>query len=98
MPMRICAVCQKIVRTGETIHPTCRKRNAYGSGTHRRVTALYKLLNVPCGTCQQTGTPENPITAHHVVPVSEGGTDVPENYRPLCRVCNSAEGSRQGTE
>ena len=96
--MRICAVCQKIVRTGETVHPACRKRNAYSSNLHRYISGMYRAHNVPCAMCRQTGTPENPITAHHVVPVSEGGQDVPENYRPLCRVCNSQEGSRQGTE
>lgn len=98
MPMRICATCQGIVRTGETIHPECRKRSAYNSGLHRLVSSMYRSHNVPCATCHRRGTPHNPITAHHVVPVSEGGTDVPENYAPLCRECNSAEGSRRGTE
>jgi 5-methylcytosine-specific restriction endonuclease McrA len=98
MPMRICATCQGIVRTGETVHVDCRKRSAYNSGLHRLMSVFYRTGNVPCAMCRQTGTPENPITAHHVVPVSEGGQDVPENYRPLCRVCNSQEGSRQGTE
>ena len=91
-------MCQKIVRTGETVHRTCQKRHAYDSGTHRAMGTRYRVLGVPCATCHERGTPDNPITAHHVVPVSEGGTDVPENYQPLCRSCNSREGSRRGTE
>lgn len=101
MIMRICDVCRKIVRSGGTRHPGCQQEQAYRSLMHQRMSAVYRINNVPCVECQRTGTPENPITAHHVEPLARRlhpREDRPEDYAPLCRVCNSIRGSKVGTE
>jgi 5-methylcytosine-specific restriction endonuclease McrA len=38
--------------------------------------------------------PEIILTLDHVVPLSQGGKDSPENIQPLCGVCNQAKGNR----
>lgn len=38
------------------------------------------------------GTPANPLSADHVVPVSAGGRD--DQLTVLCRRCNSSKGAR----
>lgn len=95
--MRICGVCRKLTQ-GEPVHAACQRPKAYTSLVHQRMSAIYRINNVPCAECGQTGTQVNPITAHHEEPVARGGRDVPDNYVPLCRVCNSKRGSRRGTE
>lgn len=42
--------------------------------------------------CHNCGT-EKDITIDHVIAVVRGGTDDPENLRPLCRSCNSRKGT-----
>jgi 5-methylcytosine-specific restriction endonuclease McrA len=98
MPMRICDVCQKIIRSGGTRHLGCQRTVGYTSLLHKRMGAVYRINKVPCTECHAPGTPDNPIEAHHVVPLVRGGMDVPGNYMALCRNCNSARGSKVGTE
>lgn len=97
MPMRICSTCLRPTK-GEPVHAECQRPAAYRSILHKRMSAVYRINNVPCTECKRSGTPDNPITAHHVTPLNRGGTDRPENYMPLCRLCNSARGSKVGTE
>lgn len=97
MPMRICGVCGKLT-PGEPVHARCQRPRAYTSVMHTRMGAMYRINNIPCTECQRHGTWNNPIEAHHIVPVSRGGMDVPENYMPLCRQCNNERGSKVGTE
>ncbi|WP_369826057.1 HNH endonuclease [Kitasatospora sp. MBT66] len=40
------------------------------------------------------GSPDNPLTGDHIIPVSRGGTNEPRNIRVLCRTCNSRRGNR----
>jgi 5-methylcytosine-specific restriction protein A len=71
------------------------------AGNHARISGHYKDTHAPCacngecgrhnGTCGRQGTPENPITAGHIVPRARGGTNDPTNYQPECRSCNSAK-------
>lgn len=97
MPMRICSTCLRPTK-GEPIHEACQRAPAYRSLLHKRMSAVYRINNVPCSECGAYHCAENPITAHHVVPLDRGGTDAPENYMPLCRLCNSVRGSKVGTE
>lgn len=52
----------------------------------RRKRKLVK--NRVCGVC---GTTEN-LSFDHIIPISRGGSDEPENIQTLCRVCNSRKG------
>ena len=97
MPMRLCGVCAKPTK-GETVHATCRKPRPYDSVAHRAISAMFRATGRKCADCGTPGTQDNPITAHHDVPVAHGGASVPDNYVPLCRRCNSARGTRTGTE
>ena len=38
--------------------------------------------------CQRCGGTNRPLEAHHLVPASAGGKDVPSNIRTLCRPCH----------
>jgi hypothetical protein len=38
--------------------------------------------------CQVCGSTEN-LQAHHIVPISEGGADIPENGEALCAGCHA---------
>ena len=44
--------------------------------------------------CQYCGADAN--TVDHVLPVSKGGTDEPDNLLAACNRCNSSRGNRMG--
>lgn len=66
------------------------------SGAHARMSRHYKRTNAACVYCQQTGTPDNPITAGHIIARSHGGGSNLSNYQPECRSCNSSKQNRTG--
>jgi 5-methylcytosine-specific restriction endonuclease McrA len=47
-----------------------------------------------CATCGHPGSPDNPLTADHVLPRIAGGRSAPANLQTLCRRHNSAKGAR----
>lgn len=103
MPMRICSVCHKLTN-GPAVHPECEAPPAYRSLMHKRMSAVYRINDAPCADCrtrQADREPHNVITAHHVEPLARRArprADRPEDYEPLCLVCNARRGSRVGTE
>lgn len=100
MPRRICSVCLRPTN-GETVHEGCQKPAGYRSLMHRRISAIYRINKVPCVECGAIHTEANPIEAHHIEPLARRyhpREDRPEDYMPLCRNCNSARGSKVGTE
>lgn len=46
--------------------------------------------------CFHQGSPDNPLTADHIIPRSQGGTNDPSNLRVLCRYHNSKRGASVG--
>lgn len=74
------------------------------SGAHARMSRHYRETGAACACttcpehegrpCGRHGTPDNPITAGHIIPRSKGGPSVPDNYQPECRRCNSTKGAR----
>ena len=55
----------------------------------RRWRKLRKFcLNRDGGRCTRCGSTQK-LEAHHVVPISAGGADVPSNVRILCLECHS---------
>jgi 5-methylcytosine-specific restriction endonuclease McrA len=62
-------------------------QRGYGSDYQRRREAAIRAQPW-CSDCGHTGSENNPLTAEHVVPVSQGGKDGPLTV--LCRSCNSS--------
>lgn len=48
-----------------------------------------------CGVCGSGRSKENPLTTDHIIPLSKGGTNNPDNLQVLCRRCNSKKGNRR---
>ena len=47
-----------------------------------------------CSKCGKAGR----LEVHHIIPISEGGTNDPENLTPLCRECHINIHRRQVSE
>ena len=47
-----------------------------------------------CERCRTPGTPGNPLTGDHRIPVLHGGRNEIDNVAVLCRACNSSKGAR----
>lgn len=45
-----------------------------------------------CAVCETT----TDLTGDHIVPIIDGGLNVPSNIRVLCRPCNSRAGAERG--
>lgn len=79
-------------------------RNAEGDGYHDTtgfgrvpITKFLRRLcymrdGWRCMECGHTGSPENPLTLDHIVPVVKGGLTIPENLQTYCWVHNGAKG------
>lgn len=56
--------------------------------------ALYERDGHTCRYCGSTDS----LSLDHIIPVSQGGTDEPDNLVTACRSCNSAKGGRTPKE
>ena len=61
------------------------RRRHYDTGQWRK--ARKRLRGLPCELC---GQPSD--TVDHIISIADGGTNDPNNLRPLCRGCNSRLG------
>jgi 5-methylcytosine-specific restriction enzyme A len=99
LALRACAVCGRIASRGSYCPEHERTRRARrgttaerGYGNKHRRRALAAIASHPwCSDCGATHTPENPLSADHVVPIAHGGVDGPLEVR--CRRCNSSRGA-----
>lgn len=110
MPKRFCLDCKALfaASTGRSRCPTCQaalesRMNARPKGNTTRRGLGWKhqqrvkqeiTPDMVCHLCGQPGTADDPITADHTVPRSQGGADSP--LRPAHRSCNSRRGAQQG--
>ncbi|MGV9536573.1 HNH endonuclease [Streptosporangium sandarakinum] len=94
-------ICPPCLKVRERKRGTTAQRGL--AGDHARMSRHFKAIGATCacpgcswheGPCARLGTPDNPITAGHIVARAKGGTSEPGNYRPECRRCNSAKGIR----
>ena len=53
----------------------------------------YEVMRRDNFTCRYCRSDENKLTIDHVVPVSLGGSDAPDNLVAACRDCNSGKSS-----
>jgi 5-methylcytosine-specific restriction endonuclease McrA len=68
-----------------------RKAGAKGSHTAKQWEKLVKHYGGRCLCC---GRNDVPMTADHIVPLCQGGSDSITNIQPLCLSCNSSKGVR----
>ncbi len=67
-----------------------RKKGICGSISGGELKALYERYKGTCLCCGARG----PLTADHIVPVSQKGSNTIENIQPLCMNCNSKKGAK----
>lgn len=105
MPAKFCLDCGELTRDGSRCADcqqervarinSRRKRNTTARGlghAHRvRAKAVVDAAQV-CAICGRPPTPDDPLTADHIIPRSKGGTDGP--LRAAHRSCNSRRGAR----
>ena len=83
--------------------PACTKRweQSRGSSTARGYGADWRAVRAAaiaaaprCVDCGHTGSPENPLTGDHRVPLARGGTRTPrvDEVDVRCRSCNARRG------
>ncbi|WP_363326415.1 HNH endonuclease signature motif containing protein [Haloactinopolyspora sp.] len=91
---RSCLGCGRLIQSGSRCGSCRRQRHtaAYGGDWRRARAALAGIDR--CARCGERGSPANPLTADHVVPVARGGTDDASNLQVLCRRCNSSKADR----
>ncbi len=71
------------------------RRRAHGAMTAGDIRAVTEMGDGVCSYCL---TPGLELTVDHVVPVSRGGTNDPENLVMACRSCNSRKRTRTPIE
>lgn len=59
----------------------------------KRAQLMLALIDRDGYGCKQCGTQDD-LTIDHIVPVSKGGSDDPDNLQLLCQNCNSQKGDR----
>lgn len=68
-------------------------RSAGGTYDHHDVRELLIMQEHRCKTCDKCLI-ENQYDIDHIVPLSRGGTNWPDNLQILCRYCNRSKGSK----
>jgi hypothetical protein len=66
-----------------------RRKNAIGSYNTEDWQRILLEHSNSCAICKS----DSNITIDHVIPLSKGGTNFPDNLQPLCRSCNSRKGA-----
>ncbi len=69
------------------------RRNQQRHFDHKDFVWLKRKYKYRCVRCSKKETPERPLTADHVIPMSLGGARSIFNIQPLCLPCNQAKGS-----
>ena len=66
-----------------------------GYGTRHQKLRDRMLTRISrCHYCGTLPTPDNPMTADHLIPVVKGGKTEAANYVPACLRCNSGKGAK----
>jgi 5-methylcytosine-specific restriction endonuclease McrA len=105
MPVKFCLGCHELTTNGsycekcqegrdaaQNSRPRYSQARGLGSRHRARAKAVVAAAQV-CERCGKEPTPDNPLTAHHVVARAKGGDDTTPLVA-LCRRCNSSIGDR----
>ncbi len=87
--LRPCLTCGALT-TAASYCPRHGKRRDGSTRQWRRLREL--VLARDQYTCQGCGQPAEHVD--HIIPVAQGGRDLPENCQALCARCNLAKGDR----
>ena len=95
--LRPCLICSTLSRESRCEshrleRPSATERG-YGS-SWRRLSASVIAEYGSCVDCGHAGSPDNPLTADHIVAKANGGTDDRWNLTCRCRRHNSSKGAR----
>jgi len=71
-------------------------QSARANGGTRLWMKIRERILIRDGYCCQYCGSENATTVDHVIPISKGGTDDPENLVAACSRCNYSKGNRTG--
>lgn len=87
-----CPACARVrQQTRDQARGTTTERG-YG-WAWQQLSALVVQYYRQCRDCGDLGTLGNPLTADHIIPKSQGGTDEWSNLTCRCRECNSRKGT-----
>lgn len=70
------------------------QRRPYQDPAYRRLRARILRRDPICCICHH----EDSTEVDHVVPISRGGTDHPDNLQGVCRGCHAVKSGREGAE
>jgi 5-methylcytosine-specific restriction protein A len=59
------------------------------SGSWKKIRAIYAAEHPLCEQCLKEGRYVRMEHVHHIIPLSEGGTNDPGNLMSLCKSCHS---------
>lgn len=80
-PTSACLDCGRLTHGSRC--PSCRNASPYPTAEWRRVARNVTARDGSCRLCGGT----NRLSAHHVIPRAENGSDTPENLVTLCVGC-----------
>lgn len=98
MPPRACIIssCPNHAIPGRsrcgTHGPTTPRGPSPYDANHQRLAKQVVAKATICAICGKPPTPEDPLVADHVIPLSLGGTTTLENYQGAHRTCNIRKG------
>lgn len=65
-----------------------RRAKKYGAAGILTAAFYESLVQGPCAYCNQVGLP---MELDHRIPLSQGGSNYPDNCQAVCRYCNKAK-------
>ena len=71
-------------------------QSARANGGTRAWSKIRERILIRDGYCCQYCGSEDATTVDHVLPISKGGTDDPDNLVAACTRCNYSKGNRMG--
>lgn len=75
---------------GRQMRPLDARRAQWG----RKASRVRRTIMGQDGACCQNCGSSDRLSIDHILPLSRGGSDDPENLQVLCKSCNSSKGAR----